>query len=92
MTNRKETSFGAYAGVGVSFIAETGLFAGAGWWCDGFFGTRPWLLVVGMFVGLIAATYHLLKLVDGIEAKAARAGDRDSAPTSESSEGPQRKL
>ena len=67
MTNRNETSFGAYTGVGVSFLAEIGVFAAAGWWCDGYFGSRPWIMVAGVFLGLIAATYHLLKQVEGIE-------------------------
>ena len=59
----------AFAGVGLSFMIEIGMFAALGWWADGKLGTRPWLMVVGTFVGLGFALYHLLQNVERYEAR-----------------------
>ena len=40
-----------YAGVGAHFAATIGLFAWFGYWADGRWGTGPWLLLVGVFLG-----------------------------------------
>ena len=39
------------AGVGVQFAATIGVFAWGGSWLDGRLQTRPWFLIVGVFVG-----------------------------------------
>jgi F0F1-type ATP synthase assembly protein I len=49
-----------YAGVGLQF-AGTFLATGAlGWWLDGKFGTSPWLLLVGIFLGAGGGFYSLV--------------------------------
>lgn len=58
----------AFAGVGVSFMVEIGMFALLGWWGDGKLGTRPWLMVAGTMGGLAFALYHLLQSVERFEA------------------------
>ncbi len=40
-----------YADVGLHFAATIGLFTYAGYWADANWGTRPWLLIVGVFLG-----------------------------------------
>lgn len=59
----------AFAGVGLSFMVEIGMFAFLGWWGDGKLGTTPWLLVLGTFLGLGFAIYHLLENVSQWEAR-----------------------
>lgn len=54
-----------HLGVGVTFVVETGVFAGLGWWLDGRLSTTPWLLVAGMMGGLVLATWHLLRETTG---------------------------
>jgi len=34
----------------------------AGWWADGRWGTRPWLMLTGLAVGLIGGTYNVWKI------------------------------
>jgi F0F1-type ATP synthase assembly protein I len=36
--------------------------AAGGWWLDGKLGTSPWLMLVGLAVGLIGETYKLWRL------------------------------
>ena len=52
------------------FIDATWQFVGAvlfgalgGWWADGKFGTRPWLLVAGLFLGLGAGFTSFMRVV-----------------------------
>ena len=49
------------AGVGLQFGAAIVLFALAGNWADGRFGTKPWLLVLGVALGFAGGTISLLK-------------------------------
>lgn len=42
---------GDMMGVGLQFAASILLFLFAGMWADRRFGTEPWLLIVGVFVG-----------------------------------------
>lgn len=49
------------AGVGLQFGLAIVIFALAGNWADGRFGTKPWLLVAGVALGFIGGTISLLK-------------------------------
>ncbi|MBI1337490.1 MAG: F0F1 ATP synthase subunit [Phycisphaera sp.] len=49
---------GAGMEVGLTVIALTAL----GWWLDGLFDTKPWLLIVGMAIGVIGSTYKLYRI------------------------------
>ncbi len=33
-----------------------------GWWLDGRFGWRPWLMVTGLILGLVGGTYNVWKV------------------------------
>jgi F0F1-type ATP synthase assembly protein I len=54
---------GRYAGLGFQFAAVLLAFGALGWWVDGLLGTRPWLLIVGVFVGAVGAFMALLRSV-----------------------------
>ena len=60
---RVSADLGRYAGLGLQFAASVVLFGAGGWWLDGRFGTRPWLLIVGLFLGAGLAFYALLRAV-----------------------------
>lgn len=32
-----------------------------GWWLDGKFDCRPWLMITGLFIGLVGGTYNAWK-------------------------------
>lgn len=46
---------------GFEFAAVTAVLALLGWWLDGKWGTEPWLLVIGLAIGLIGGLYKLWK-------------------------------
>lgn len=45
------------------FIASVALMSWLGFWADGRFGTRPWLLVAGVFLGFASGTWAMVKAV-----------------------------
>jgi F0F1-type ATP synthase assembly protein I len=51
----------ALAGVGFEFIAAILVCGGAGWWLDGYFGTKPWLLISGAGLGFAVGLWMMLK-------------------------------
>ncbi len=58
-----------FIGVGISFGVEMGALTYLGWWADARLGTLPWLTLVGGILGLVVATYSLVRLAERIEAK-----------------------
>lgn len=48
-------------GVGLQFAASILLFFFLGRWLDGRLGTEPWLLVLGVFVGLTAGFWSMYR-------------------------------
>lgn len=50
-----------FLSAGIEFTAVTAALALIGWWLDGKAGTDPWLMIVGMAMGLIGGTYKLWK-------------------------------
>ncbi|HKV52928.1 MAG TPA: AtpZ/AtpI family protein [Gemmatimonadaceae bacterium] len=52
---------GAFAGSGIQFVITILLFVYVGRWLDGKFGTSPWLLVLGAFVGAAAGFYSMYR-------------------------------
>lgn len=53
---------------GIAYAAALTLFAsvasltGIGWLLDRAFGTKPWLLVVGLVLGAVAGFYQFIRL------------------------------
>ncbi|MDA1265824.1 MAG: AtpZ/AtpI family protein [Planctomycetota bacterium] len=54
------------AGVGVQFGAAITVFALAGHWLDGRFGTRPLLLILGVLLGFAGGTISLVLAVRAV--------------------------
>ena len=53
---------GPYLQLGWVFVFAQLFGFGIGWWLDGKLGTRPWLMVVGMVVGMAAGFANLVKV------------------------------
>lgn len=66
-----------YAGLGFQFAAALAVFGLLGGWLDSRFGTRPWLLVVGIFLGAGLGFYSLLKAIPPGGSRAPRSGPPD---------------
>ena len=57
------TNAGPVAGAGYTLIGAILLLGGAGYAGDRWFGTEPWLLLVGLFLGLAVGFYELARIV-----------------------------
>ena len=58
---------GQLSTIGLSFVLALVMGFGAGYLLDGWLGTRPWLTLVGFFVGLAAGilnVYRIMQLLD----------------------------
>lgn len=69
-----------YAGLGFQFVAALAVFGLVGWWLDARLGTRPWLLVVGIFTGAALGFYSLLKAIPPGGSRSPRSGRPDGGP------------
>lgn len=49
-------------GAGVELAAVVGVLALLGWWLDGRYGTQPFLLLLGLLVGVVGGIYNLWRL------------------------------
>lgn len=69
MASKRSEPVGAdyarYAGLGLQFAATIALFALGGWWLDGWLGSSPWLLILGVFTGFMGGLISLVKKVPG---------------------------
>jgi len=55
-----------YMGLGIQFVAVLLAFLFAGQWLDEKLGTKPWLLILGVFLGFILSVlYMVLRLNEG---------------------------
>ena len=50
-----------YSGIGFELAGATAGLALAGYWIDGKFGTAPWGLLGGVFIGIVGGLYNLVK-------------------------------
>jgi ATP synthase protein I len=66
---------GDLGAVGLQFAASILLFFFAGRWLDSKLGTDPWLLIVGVFVGLVAGFWSMYRRL--VVEPAARAKEKD---------------
>jgi F0F1-type ATP synthase assembly protein I len=56
---------GPAAAASYSLIGAVLLLGGLGYLLDKYLNTRPWLLLVGLFLGLTVGFYELIKVVFG---------------------------
>jgi len=61
MNERRYPSWVRYSGVGLELAGAIAGLALIGYWVDGRFGTGPWGIVVGVFIGLVGGLYNLVK-------------------------------
>ena len=50
-------------GAGLTLAVSVGLFACAGLWLDRQLGTKPWLLLLLVFLGIVGGILHLIREV-----------------------------
>jgi len=68
-----------HSGAGLELAGATAGLALAGYWVDGRYGTRPWGLLVGVFIGIVGGLYNLVK--DAIRAQ--KDAEREARDASE---------
>ena len=73
--DRRFPSWVKYSGAGLELAGATAGLALVGYWIDGKFGTGPWGILAGVFIGIVGGLYNLVK-----ESLAAmrQAGDDDA--------------
>ena len=54
---------GAFLGMGLSVAVTVGAGTFLGYWADTQWHTSPWLLLAGMFLGLVAAVTSVVTLI-----------------------------
>lgn len=54
---------GTVAAASYTLIGAIILLGGVGYFADGWLGTAPWLLLVGLLVGIIVGFYELARVV-----------------------------
>ena len=59
--NRDRKTWIRYSGVGIEFAAAVGGFALLGYWIDRHYGSKPWGLLICLFLGLTGGTYNLIR-------------------------------
>ena len=50
-----------YSGVGIELAGATAGLALVGYWIDGKFGTSPWGILGGVFIGIVGGLYNLVR-------------------------------
>ena len=63
MGQKKDLPSMRNASAGVQFALTFMAFGAIGYWLDGEFGTKPWLLIVGVFLGAAGAFYSLVRQI-----------------------------
>lgn len=79
MADRRFPGWVRYSGVGFELAGATAGLALLGYWIDGRYGTSPWCLLGGVFIGIVGGLYNLVKesLTAIREAKEEDAGHAD---------------
>ena len=52
-----------YLALGIQLAATVIILFYVGYWADDYFGTRPWLMIAGLAVGVITGFYNFFKTV-----------------------------
>jgi len=70
-----------YSGVGLELAGATAGLALVGYWIDSKFGTGPWGIIGGFFIGIVGGLYNLVKqsLAAAREAQLDDAAHQDDA-------------
>lgn len=57
----------SYLNLGWLLVANMAVFMGGGFWADRHFGTTPFLLLIGVFLGFFGCGYTIYRAVKKIE-------------------------
>ena len=60
-TDRKRSRWIRHSAIGIEYAAAVGGFAVVGWLIDRHYDTGPWGIVVCAALGLVGATYNLVR-------------------------------
>ena len=52
---------GRYAGASYTLVGGIILLGGIGYVLDGWWGTKPWLLLIGLLLGIVVGFYEIIK-------------------------------
>lgn len=61
MPPTRPPSWTRHAGIGVNYVAGVAGFGLFGWWLDGQWDSAPWCVLIGVALGLVGATYNLVR-------------------------------
>jgi len=78
LTPQKPKDLHPAIGFGSVFAGGMAFFALGGWWLDGKFGTEPWLVLCGVFLGFLFGAYELWKIIRWMNRKS-ESGEGDHA-------------
>jgi ATP synthase protein I len=54
---------GSFAAASYTLIGAIVLLGGLGYFADGWFGSSPWLLLLGLLLGIVVGFYELARVV-----------------------------
>jgi hypothetical protein len=61
---QKQSKVGSNAlGAGLTLAVSVGLFAYGGLWLDAKWGTRPWMLLLCVCLGIVGGILHLIRVL-----------------------------
>ncbi len=61
MPKRDDQDYGHALGLGLQVLVGAALGFGVGTWIDHKFHTNPWGLLIGLFIGLAAGMYQMIR-------------------------------
>ncbi len=77
--NRHFESLGLASMMGIHLVSGVVVGLAAGYYLDGFFGTKPWLTLIFLIFGIIAGYKNMFRELQRIQRKEAEADAQDSA-------------
>jgi ATP synthase protein I len=66
--------------IGISMVLATFMGFGAGYWLDKQLGTSPWLLIIGLLIGIVAGFKNIFVIIDRVEKEQKKNESNSSEP------------
>ncbi len=60
---------GPYLNISYTLMGGMALFGFLGYWLDKELHTRPYLLLLGIFIGLVLGYYNMVKVIQSLDKK-----------------------
>jgi len=64
--------------LGINLVLSTAVGLCGGWYLDKWLHCRPWLTIVGFFMGTLAGFYQIVRAIKAIDASSKNDGERKS--------------